>query len=541
MKKISLLNLQAIVFFLCASALCQNTNNRKEQLRGGLQIERTCYDITRYDLDIKLDIDSRKIIGNNTISFKTTQSTKKIQVDLFENMQIDSIVFNNGKLKYNREFDAVFIDFPKELNANLDYKLFFYYSGNPTIAKNAPWDGGFVYTKDATGKDWVGVACQGKGASLWYPCKDSQSDEPNFGATIKVAVPNGLMNVSNGRFMGSKNLNNGYTRWDWEVKNPINTYDITINVGDYIHFNEKYKDLDLNYYVLRENEAIAKQHFQEVKPMMNCFESKFGAYPFTNDGYKLVETPYLGMEHQSAVAYGNQFKKGYLGDDISRTGVGMLFDFIIIHETAHEWFGNSITSSDIADMWIHEGFTTYAEIVFLECVYGYEKSQIYVNGLKMNVRNDQPIIGTYGINKEGSVDMYPKGALFLNTLRNVLNDDAKWWAILYKFATNFKHKIINNQIVIEFFNKEIGYNLTPIFNQYLNIPTLELKKEKGCIYYRWKTDETDFKMPVEIQYKEIKKRLNATTNWQTFSEKSLDLNEINIATNKFFINTIIND
>jgi aminopeptidase N len=512
---------------------------RRDTLQGGLRPERTCFDVQRYDLNIKVNIEEKSIVGYNDITFKVVENTSKIQIDLFENMQVDSIVYNTKKLNYKRDNLAVFIAFNESLKIGNQEKIRFYYSGNPTIAKHAPWDGGFVFTKDKQGKNWVGVACQGTGASLWYPCKDSQSDEPDFGATIKVAVPNGFMNISNGRFLGSEDLKNGYTRWDWEVKNPINTYDITLNIGDYVHFGENYKGLDLDYYVLRENEEKARKQFEEVKPMMDCFQSKFGTYPFASDGYKLVETPYLGMEHQSAVAYGNHYDKGYLGRDLSGTGMGLFFDFIIIHESGHEWFGNSITSRDIADMWIHEGFTCYTETVFLECQYGYEKSQTYINGLQKNIQNDQPIIGSYGVNKEGSGDMYYKGALMLNTIRSIINDDAKWWAILLKYSEKFRHQIIDTKMVVDFFNNESGLNLTPIFNQYLRyktIPTLELKKEKGKLSYRWKSEEPNFNMPIDINIKNKIIRLLPSNNWNLSNFKVKNISEVEVLKNKFYIN-----
>src|SRR5690606_32974746 len=341
---------------------------------------------------------------------------------------------------------------PNNLAQNSTETLRFYYSGNPKVAKNAPWDGGFVFKKDDNGKPWVGVAVQGTGASLWYLVKDHESDAPDNGASIKVAVPNGLMNVSNGRFKGSEDLKNGYTRWDWEVKNPINNYDITVNIADYVHIHDNYKGLDLDYYVLSYNKEKAEEQFKQVKPMMECFQTKFGEYPFKEDGYKLVETPYLGMEHQSAVAYGNNYKMGYRGGDLSYTGVGLTFDYIIIHETGHEWFGNSITSKDIADMWIHESFTTYSETVYLECKLGYDKAMQYVYGQRMGVRNDKPVIGIFGVNREGSGDMYYKGALMLNTIRHIVNDDDKWWAMLLKYSETYKKQVIEGQDVINFFS-----------------------------------------------------------------------------------------
>ncbi len=516
---------------------------RKDSLFGGLPFERTSFDVLRYDLNIKINPDEKSIEGYNDITFKVVENTSKIQLDLFDNMQVDSIVFDKEKLKYNREFNAVFINFATVLNKDSQQKLTFYYSGKPKTAKNAPWDGGFVFKKDSNNKDWIGVAVQGTGASLWFPCKDSQSDEPDFGATIKVAVPNGLMNVSNGRLTGSEDLKNGYTRWNWEVKNPINSYDITINIGDYVHFGENYKGLDLDYYVLRENEVLAKQQFELVKPMMDCFQTKFGEYPFKQDGFKLVESSYLGMEHQSAVAYGNKYKKGYLGNDLSGTGIGLLFDFIIIHESGHEWFGNSITSKDIADMWIHEGFTCYTESVFLECQYGYEKAQQYINGLKYNIQNDQPIIGQYGVSNEGSGDMYYKGALLLNTIRSIINDDAKWWQLLLNYSNTFRHKIIDTQTVVGFFNKETGMNLTPIFDQYLrfkDIPVLEIKKTKNKLEYRWKVDVTDFEMPIDVKHKGKTIRLHPSNKWKKSTFNIKNTNEVTILLDRYLINVVAN-
>jgi len=534
-----------IVFVLYSflNTVAQENFSRKDTLHGGLRFERSCYDVLRYDLNIRINPELKSIVGYNEIGFKVLETSSKFQLDLFENMRVDSIVSDKKKLEYTREYGAVFVNFPSPLLKGIEKKIRFYYSGNPIIAKNAPWDGGFVFKKDSNNKDWIAVAVQGTGSSLWFPCKDSQTDEPDLGASIKVAVPNGLMDVSNGRFLGKEDLKDGYSRWDWEVRNPINNYDISVNIGDYVHFGESYKKLDLDYYVLRENEAKARVQFEQVKPMMDCFQTKFGRYPFAEDGYKLVETPYLGMEHQSAVAYGNKYKNGYLGRDLSDTGIGMLFDYIIIHESGHEWFGNSITSKDIADMWIHEGFTMYAEAVFVECQYGIEKAQTYINGMRKNVRNDKPIIGQYGVNNEGSGDMYPKGALLLNTLRHVINDDAKWWKILLKYSETYRHKIIDTPTVIAFFNAESGRNLSPIFNQYLkhtNIPIIEVRKvaNSSNFEYRWKTDESHFEMPVEFQIRTKKMRLEATNSWKTLPLSYSKIPDHLTITNLFYINQL---
>lgn len=512
---------------------------RKDSLQGGFSKERMCYDVLHYKLDIKVDPSEKYISGSNSITFKVVEKTSSIQVDLFENMQVDSIIFNQNKLKYSREFGAVFIQFEDVLDQDLtQHSIQFYYSGNPIIAQNAPWDGGFVFSKDANNNDFIGVAVQGTGSSLWFPAKDSQSDEPDFGATIKVAVPNGLMNVSNGKLMGNEDLKNGYTRWDWKVVNPINHYNITLNIGDYVEIKDRLNDLPISYFVLKNHQEIAAQHFTEVKPMLQCFESKFGPYPFFEDGFKLVETPYLGMEHQSAVAYGNKFKKGYLGRDISETGVGLLFDFITIHESAHEWFGNSVTSRDIADMWIHEAFTTYAESVFIECEFGYEKSQQYINGSGNNISHKKPIIGQFGVNAKGDSDMYYKGALMLNTLRNIVNNDVIWWKTLKEFAIAFRHSIIESKDVIAFFNAKTHTNLTPIFNQYLkhtNLPEIELRKHNNRIQARWIVNVPHFEMPIEYEVNGKIYRQNIDSKWQKLQVNQEVFDEIKLNRTKFFI------
>ncbi len=516
---------------------------RRDSLQGSLRPERTCFDVLRYDLNLTIEPEYKTVKGYNDITFKVIEKTQKIQLDLFENMVVDSIIFNEKKLQYKREFDAVFISFPSELPLNSEQKVRFYYSGNPLVAKRAPWDGGFVWNKDGNGNPFVGVAVQGTGASLWYPVKDHQTDEPDRGASVKVAVPNGLMNVSNGKFLGNENLNNGFTRWDWEVKNPINNYNIVINIGDYVNIHEKLDNLDLDYYVLAENEAVARKHFEEVMPMMECFQQKFGTYPFVNDGYKLVETPYLGMEHQSAVAYGNKYTKGYLGNDMTGTGIGLEFDFIIIHETGHEWFGNSITSKDIADMWIHESFTTYSECVYVECQFGYEKAMAYINGQKKLIANQKPVIGQFGVNyKTGNSDMYYKGALMLNTIRHIINDDTKWWAMLKKYAETFRHKIIETKDVVAFFSMESGLNLSPIFDQYLKhkaFPELELKFNEGTIDFRWKTDVENFKMPFECKIGTKSLRYEATNAWQSAPIQLKNPTDFSLDENKFLFTSSV--
>lgn len=528
------------LLFVCTSiSLHAQQFTRADSLQGGLRHERTAYDVLRYDLTVAVFPKERKIAGNNSISFKVIEKkVQTIQIDLFENMKIDSIIWNDEHLKYDREFNAVFVQFPEELPSDSEQSLLFYYSGKPIVAKRPPWDGGFVWSKDMNNKDWIGVAVQGTGASLWYPVKDHQTDEPDNGASITIIAPNGLKGVSNGRLIESIK-GDKTTSWKWEVKYPINNYNITLNIGDYVHFGENHKGLDLNYYVLKDNLNKAKEHFEEVKPMLDCFQSKFGQFPFWEDGYKLIETPYLGMEHQSGISYGNKYLKGYLGQDISDTGIGMLFDYITIHESGHEWFGNSITSADIADMWIHEGFTTYTEGVFIECQYGYDQSVTYMNGKKINILNKTPIVGKFGVNyKASNSDMYGKGALFLHTIRNIINNDELWWALLLEFAQKHKYQVINTDIVLEFFNQKSGIDLTPIFKQYLyhpNLPTLELKRKMGKVQFRWSSSVEGFNMPIDITFKGETIRWYPNSEWQKSSIKTKQLKDVKPMDNNFYI------
>jgi len=511
-----------------------------DSLRGSLRAERA-YDVLKYHLQVKVVPEEKYISGFNTISFKTEQELPVMQIDLFENMKVDSIIHQNRFLEYERKFNAVFVNFEEPLKTGQIDSVQFYYSGNPIVAANAPWDGGFVFDQDQEGNPWIAVAVQGTGASLWYPNKDHQSDEPEE-VLIEIAVPNGLMNVSNGRFLGKEDLGNGYNRWSWKVSNPINNYDVVLNIGNYVHFEDSFQDLDLDYYVLPYNLEKAKKQFEEVKPMMACFYDKFGEYPFVEDGYKLVETPYLGMEHQSAVAYGNQYMMGYLGSDLSGTGIGLKWDFIIIHESGHEWFGNSITARDIADMWIHEGFTSYSEAVYIECRWGKEEALEYLKGIRKGIGNQETIIGDYGVNSEGSGDMYHKGANLLNNLRSIYNDDILWWKTLKDYSETYKHQIIDTKTVETFFDQAIDFDLQPVFDQYLrhsNLPELQLKKKKDGIWYRWETDVENFKMPVDVFINGKETRLMATNDWQKIKLQIKNIEDIKLKEESFYIESNI--
>ena len=530
-----------LAFFFLQPMMGQVVTNKErftqaDTLRGSLRPERN-FDVLKYHLNVKVEPEEKYISGYNTITFEAEEDLPVMQLDLFANMQVDSILYKGKKLDYKRKFDAVFINMDPVVPENKVDSLQFFYSGNPVVAKNAPWDGGFVFERDEEGNPWIAVAVQGTGASLWYPNKDHQSDEPEE-ALIEVAVPNSLMNVSNGRFIGKEILEDGYTQWNWKVDSPINNYNIVVNIGNYVHFSDKYNGLDLDYYVLPYNLEKAKVQFEEVKGMMDCFYDKFGTYPFEKDGFKLVETPYLGMEHQSAVAYGNEYKKGYLGNDLSGTGIGLKWDFIIIHESGHEWFGNSITARDIADMWIHEGFTTYSEAVYIECRWGKEEALEYLKGIRANIGNRKAIIGTYGVNSEGSGDMYYKGANLLNTIRSIYDNDELWWKTLKDYTESNRHKIIDTQTTEDFFNKASPVDLQPVFDQYLRhagLPELEIKKKGDTFMYRWQADVIGFKMPVDVCINGKEVRLYPTDQWQTYSGEISSLDDIGVQESEFYI------
>jgi len=499
---IILINL--LIGLTCWSQLLSDKSDftKKDSLRGGLRPERTAFDMIKYNLNISVDPKTKSISGYNAIDFIMIENQGVMQLDLFEDMKIDSIVFQNQQLNFQRKFNAVFIDFEKDLKKGSQHQLTFYYHGKPIIAERPPWDGGFVFDRDNNDNPWIAVAVQGTGASLWFPNKDHLSDEPDQ-AEIKITVPKDLIAVSNGRLIDEAQKGDLKT-YHWQVTYPINNYNITLNIGDYVHFSDQFQDLDLDYFVLRENLSKAKKHFEQVKPMMTCFYEKLGEYPFKKDSFKLIETPYLGMEHQSAVAYGNKYLNGYLGGDLSGTGYGLNFDFIIIHESAHEWFGNSISVKDIADLWIHEGFTTYAESIFVECEYGKQAALDYIHGQRQMISHNRPIIGHYGVNSEGSSDMYAKGSNIINTLRTLVEDDDLWWKTLKEFNQEFAYKTTTTEEVIQFFSQSLNKDLSAFFKQYLfykNIPELVFKSDSQSnkVKYKWNVNVKDFDMPVEIK------------------------------------------
>ena len=513
---------------------------RADTLRGSNGPGRSWWNATKYDLHVDFNLNDSTIQGYNVISYRSLNNDHAgfFQIDLQEPMQMDSAILETGnpqyplkkqKLSFTRDGNAFFVYLAAEvpvirrkhdINTMMPTaknggestsqkkdsvsNLVIYYHGKPRIAQKAPWDGGFVYSRDKSGNPWVGVACQGFGASVWYPCKDYQADEPDS-AEMHFSVPANLMCISNGRLRNIDSSHNGKNVYTWAVVNPINNYDITFYIGRFVHFGQIYNGekgpLTMDYWVLDSNLAKAKKQFRDAPRMMKAFEYWFGPYPFYEDGYKLVDAPYLGMEHQSGIAYGNHYENGYLGRDLSQTGWGLKWDFIIVHESAHEWFGNNITSKDLADMWVHEAFANYAEALFTDYYYGKKAGDEYVIGVRKNILNDKPVIAHYGVNEEGSGDMYYKGGNMLHTIRQVINNDEKFRKILRGLNKRFYHQTVTGEEVEQYINKESGIDFTKVFQQYLtttDVPVLVVKYESGKPFYKWGNCVNGFDMPLKI-------------------------------------------
>lgn len=506
---------------------------RADLLRGGYGPFRANNDLTFYHLDIRVDPEKKFISGKNTIDFKMLQDGTRIQLDLHSALNVDKILMGDVVLKYERDLGAVFVDFPETLRAGRTYSIEFYYSGNPVETGRF---GAMAFKKDDSGKAWINTACEESGASVWWPNKDQWRDEVES-MEISVAIPNDLVDVSNGKFVGKTDLGDGYTRWDWLVQYPINNYDVSLNIGNYQHWSEKLGELPMDFYALPEHLEKAKAQFAQAKGMLEAYQHYFGEYPFQKDGYKLIEAPYSGMEHQSAVTYGNRFANGYLERDWTGVGISTRFDFIIIHESGHEWFGNSVSAADRSDMWIHEGWTTYLECLYVEYRWGREDALKYANAYKTKVRNQQPIIPARGENRTPPQDQYFKGALFLNTLRSVVDDDARWWKLIHDFYQEFKYRNIMTEDVVRYFNGETGMNLTPVFDQYLRhagLPVLQVKFGEGEVSYRWKADEAGFAMPVRVGTSDHWQVVRPTSEWQVL-KTSLTKDEFAVATDLYYV------
>ena len=511
-----------ILFFLLNTYVQSRAQKYSAQdtLRGSITPERIWWDLVYYDLDVTVQPKVKSIRGTNTIHYKVVSPNNIMQIDLQPPMKLIKAVQDEVELSINQNGNAHFIQLEKKQNRKKIEQIVLHFEGQPKEAINAPWDGGFSWKKDYNDNDFIATSCQGIGASVWWPNKDHMYDEVDS-LQMKITVPKHLKAVGNGR-LRAVTKNEKTASYTWFVSNPINNYGVNINIGDYVDFSETYNgekgNLDMHYFVLKDNLNKAKKQFLDAPKMMKAFEYWFGPYPFYEDSYKLVEVPYLGMEHQSSVTYGNQYKNGYLGRDLSGTGWGLKFDFIIIHESGHEWFANNITNKDIADMWIHEGFTAYSENLFLDYYYGKEASSEYVIGTRKRIRNDRPIIGNYNVNAEGSSDMYYKGANMIHMLRQFTKNDEKWRGILRKMNAKFHHQTVTTQQIESFLSDEIDLDLHSFFNQYLRdvrIPTLEYNIDKNILHYRWTNVVEGFEMPIEFESNKQWQWLYPTVSWQT--------------------------
>ena len=504
-------------------------------LRGAYGPYRANNDLLYYKLRVRVDPEKKFLSGDVITRFKMLQDGARIQLDLNDTLQVDKILFGQTQLQYERDSGAVFIDFPETLHAGQEYTIDFFYSGNPVTTGRF---GGITFQKDPAGHPWINTACEGQGASIWWPDKDQWRDEPES-MDISVEIPNGLTDVSNGKFVGTTALGDGYTRWDWHVSYPINNYDVSLNIGNYQHFSDQLGDLALDFYALPEDLDKAKTQFAQAKGMLEAYQHYFGEYPFQNDGYKLIDAPYSGMEHQTAVTYGNHFTNGYLGRDWTGVGISPKFDFIIIHESAHEWFGNAITAADRSDMWIHEAWATYLESLYVEYRWGKADGLKYLNGYKPKIQNRQPIVTQRGVNATPPDDQYFKGALFINTIRTLVNDDDKWFAFLYDFFQHFKYQNIMTEGVVQYFNEKLGLDLTPIFDEYLrhdDLPVLELRFDEnvGSVAYRWKAHEAAFAMPIRVGTPDHWQIIEPTATWQNL-KTPIKEDEFEIPTDLYYV------
>ena len=503
--------------------------DRQDRLRGSITPERQWWDLRHYHLKVEVFPETKSLKGSNRITFVAVQTGSRMQIDLQKPLRITQVVWQNQNLEYSREGNVYWIQFSEELQPESRYQIEVFYEGVPTESTNPPWQGGLSWEKDEKGNDFIVTTCQGIGASIWWPNKDHGYDEPDEGMRISVTVPEQLKGIANGRLqeVSHDQLEKKKT-FHWEVTHPINNYCVNLNIGNYVNFSETFQGekgpLKMDYWVLEHQRELAMKHFREAPRTIRAFEHWFGPYPFYEDSYKLVVVPYPGMEHQSSVTYGNGFKNGYRGRDLSDTGVGFKFDFIIVHETGHEWFGNNISMRDAADMWIHESFTNYSENLFVEFHFSEKEAQDYVIGCRALIQNDRPIVGIYNVNYEGSGDMYYKGGNMLHTIRHIINDDEKWRSILRGLNEQFRHQTVTTEQVESYMIKRAGIDLQPVFDQYLRdtrIPILKIKRSDKSLMLHFDGVIESFFMPVELTINGQSRRLSVSTSPQevTWPEK----------------------
>ena len=522
----------------------KNNTTRQDTLRGSITPERSWWDLNYYHLDISVNPEKKYIEGSNLVYYTVLSSNYVMQIDLQEPLELIMAKQEGEELEIQKEGNAYFINLKKNQIVGSLEKIKLFYKGNPREAVNAPWDGGISWEKDDNGNHFIASSCQGLGASVWWPNKDHMYDEVDS-MKISVNVPKGLTNVSNGRLLEIEEKKNSNT-FHWFVNNPINNYGVNINIGDYVRFSEVYDgengNLDLDYFVLSYNLAKAKEQFKQVPMMIEAFEHWFGPYPFYEDSFKMVEAPYLGMEHQSSITYGNGYTNGYKGSSYpSNSKWGLKFDYIIIHEGGHEWFANNITYRDIADMWIHEGFTTYSENLYVEYFYGKEAGAEYVISSRKGISNFKPIItGEYGVNRESSGDIYAKGANVLHTLRQLTKDDELWRDTLRGINKDFFHQTVSSNQIENYISKKLNINLKKFFDQYLRdtrIPIFEYEINDGELKYRWSNVINGFNMPIEINLDNKSIKLFPVMDWKHLKtiEGNLEINKnYYVKSNKIF-------
>jgi len=534
----------SIALALCpvsfAAAQTPRTFTHADTLRGSNGPGRAWWDATFYDLHVRVNPADSTISGWNGITYRVLQPAQEMQIDLQVPLEVDSIVQDRRRLEYRRDGNAFFVTLRARQRTGERNTVTVWYHGRPRVGRRLPWDGGFTFPTDSLGDRWIATANEGLGASVWWPNKDYLADEPDS-QRIAITVPDSLIDVSNGRLRSTTPNGDGTTTYEWFVTEPINNYDVAINAGRYAHFSDtlmgEQGPLTLDYWPLAYHLDAARRQFRQVVPMLKCFEYWYGPYPWYADGYKLVETPHLGMEHQSGVAYGNHYENGYLGRDLSGTGLGLMWDYIIIHESAHEWWGNNITVQDPADMWVHEGFAYYSEAIYTECRQGRTAGAAYIIGSRRGIRNVSPIQGVYGVNNDGSGDMYPKGGNMLHTIRTVLDNDVTWRAILRGLNQTFRHQTVTARQVEDYMSREAGIDLSHIFQQYLTttmIPEFEYRVSGGTLSYHWANVVPGFDMPLRVSIPGLGTRLlHPTEAWQTLAVNSPDAAQLEVDENYY--------
>ena len=540
MNRIFLLLIAAFLWTACALG---QKYSRQDSLRGSITKERAWWDLRHYELEVDVDPKRKYLEGTNTIRYEVLEPGRVLQLDLREPMKLESIEQNGHQLDFKKEGNAYFVQLPQEQSPGEVHTLRVSFGGRPIESINPPWDGGFIWARDEKGNDFVANAVQLTGPSTWYPSKDHPYDEPDEGMDLRIIAPSELIAVGNGRLMELKDYSNSKNISHWRVTQPINAYGINVNLGKYVHFSETYPgekgELSCDYYVLEHNLGKARKQFKQVPMMLEAFEHWFGPYPFYEDGYKLVEVPYLGMEHQSSVTYGNGYANVYMGNDLSSTGWGHKFDFIIIHESAHEWFANSITNKDVADMWIHEGFTNYSEVLYLDYHFGKKAGDEYLQGIRELIRNDRPIIADYGVASEGSTDMYPKGASIVHMIRQMVDDDEAFRKLLRSMNEEFYHQTVSSQEIEDYIARETGLELEPFFDQYLRtirIPRLQYKLKGKTVSFRFRDVISGFHMPLRVYLNGEPQWIHPSERWQEITN-GMVIDSLTIDPN-FYVNSL---